>query len=399
MKINYLEESFNYPSYFINEMVFDATYIPEEFNHRENELILLSRFFLPILKNPYDMSKKIVIVGKIGIGKTITVHKFGKMLQESAEIRKINLKFLHLNCRTVKSDYLILKTILDSLIGDIPARGLSIGELNKILIDHINQNPIHLILVFDEMDYLLNRNSDLIYGLTRLNETGKSYNFGLSIIGIVKKKLDLNHLDRASMSSLQNNVIIFKKYTVDQIFYILKQRTKLGLVSGIISDEMIKMIADLSVSTGDMRYSINLLKNAVVYCENNRIKSVIPEAIRIANSEYSTLSTDELKVLNLHELILLKATCNVLKVQKSREVSLNYIKEEYMNLCKQYGKIPRANTQIWEYIQNLKKSDFFTASIRNKNIKGRKTFVGILKYSINKILREVDSVIKDWVMI
>ena len=399
LKINYLEEGFKVPSYFSNELIFDATYMPVKLLHRENELILISRFFLPILKKPYEISKKIIIVGKIGVGKTITAHNFGKMIIESATRRKINLKFLHLNCRNIKSDYLILKTILDSLVGNVPSRGLSIGELNQILIDYLSENLCHIIIVFDELDYLLNRNSDIIYSFTRLNEVGRNFKFGLSIIGILKNKMDLNHLDTASLSSLQNNVISFKKYSLDQTYDILKQRADLGISKGVISEDMLKMIAEMTVNSGDMRLAINLLKNSVIYCENHGLKYVTPEAIRNANSEYTSLGGDDLKYLNFHELILLKATCNLLIAQKSRNVALNIVKEEYSSLCEQYKKNPRSNTQIWEYIQNLKNRDFFDAIVKNKNIKGRKTYIGINQYSVNKIVRGIDSILNEMVLV
>jgi len=43
----------------------------------------LSQLFLTLLTNPNKTSRKILITGKTGIGKTVTVKVFGEMLREA----------------------------------------------------------------------------------------------------------------------------------------------------------------------------------------------------------------------------------------------------------------------------------------------------------------------------
>ena len=96
-----------------------------------------------------------------------------------------------------------------------------------------------------------------------MNEITYSEENYLSIIGIVKNISILNNLDDATLSTLQNEVIRFKKYSSKQIFDILKDRISIGLKAGIISDEILTMISELATESGDMRMALKILKNLV----------------------------------------------------------------------------------------------------------------------------------------
>lgn len=395
LKINYLEESFKARSLFLDEFAFSPAYIPKKLLHRENELIILSRIFLSVLKKPYDYSKKIMIVGNVGVGKTVTIHVFGKMLKESALKRDFNLEYVHINCRTKKSSYLVLQTILNALIDSIPSRGLSPGELINILSKRLEKKSCHLVLILDELDFLLKIDSDLVYSLSRLNENNLDQNIPLSIIGVVKNTANLCNLDEATLSTLQNEILKFKKYSSDQIFDILKDRANVGLAPGVASDEILKMISDIVSKTGDVRTAIRLLKNAAVYCENHDLINITPESVRCVNLEFSPLTYDDLIHFGIHELFLLKAICDLLIAQNSQVIPLNEIKEEYFSICGDFESIPRSNTQIWEYIQNLKKYDIISTTVKNKKIRGRRTYIGISEYSVKKIGEEINIIIKN----
>ena len=131
---NYLEDEFRTHTLFTDESVFESEYIPNDIKHRDNELIFLSRLFLPLLTRPFMLSKKILITGSIGVGKTITIHLFGQMIKQSAKKRSLNIKFIHINCRHKRTSNSILKTILDELIGGLPSRGLSSRDFLEILL-------------------------------------------------------------------------------------------------------------------------------------------------------------------------------------------------------------------------------------------------------------------------
>jgi cell division control protein 6 len=390
---NYLEDEFRTYTLFTNESVFESDYIPNGIKHRDNELIFLSRLFLPLLTRPFSLSKKILITGSIGVGKTITLHLFGKMIIQSAKKRSLNIKYIHVNCRHKRTSVSILKTILDELIGGLPSRGLSSRELFEILVDYLRDKHCHLILVLDELAFIMKNDADLIYSLARINEIYFSDYAYLSFIGIVKDIVSLKNLDAATISSLQNEIIRFKKYTEDQIFDILSDRIEIGLKPGVIDDSVLRIISSITGVTGDMRISLKLLKDSIRYAEHKQMVMITPEIIQEVNSYSHSLTYTEISNLKHHELLLFAAICNIL-TNSCDEITMNELKDEYNAVCNFYNEKTRSDTQLWQYIQTLKRNGFISTIIKNKNQRGRQSYISIPNYSVSKIKTEIEKLLR-----
>jgi Cdc6-like AAA superfamily ATPase len=246
--------------------------------------------------------------------------------------------------------------------------------------------------VLDEVGFLVKKDSDLIYSLTRINEINFSQQFYLSFIGIVKDILSLKNLDDATISSLQNEVIRFKKYSESQIFDILAERIKMGLKPGIVDESVLKLISTITSVSGDMRKSLKLLKDAVRYAEFHQMEKITLSVIQEVNSKTFSLTNNELYYLKRPELLLYASICNMLSNSQT-EVTMNDIKQEYFAVCEYYSEKPRSDTQLWEYIQTLKRNDLITATIKNKNQRGRKSCFSIPNYSIPTIKREIEKIL------
>jgi len=389
---NYLEDEFRTNTLFTDESVFESEYIPNGIKHRDNELIFLSRLFLPLLTQPFAISKKILITGRVGVGKTITLHLFGKMIKESARKRELNIKFIQINCRHIRTSASILKTILNELIGGIPSRGLSSRDFMEILVNYLRDYKCYLILVLDELGFLMKKDSDLIYSLTRINEINFSHQFYLSFIGVVKDILSLKNLDDATISSLQNEVIRFRKYSESQILDILTDRIEVGLKPGVIDESVLKLISSLTSVSGDMRKSLKLLKDAVRYAEYHQMEKITIKVVQEVNSKSFSLTSNELHNLKRPELLLYATLCNMLNNSQT-EVTMNDIKEEYFAVCRHYNEKPRSDTQLWEYIQTLKRNDLITTTMKNKNQRGRQSCFSIPNYSISTIKKEIEKIL------
>ena len=390
---NYLEDEFRTSTLFTDESVFESEYMPDGIKHRDNELIFLSRLFLPLLTHPFTLSKKILITGSVGVGKTITLHLFGKMIKQSARKRELNIKFIQINCRHKRTSASILKSVLNELIEGIPSRGLSSRDFMEILIAYLRDHKCYLILVLDELGFLMKKDSDLIYSLTRINEMNFSSQFYLSFIGIVKDIISLKNLDDATISSLQNEVIRFKKYSKSQILDILTERIETGLKPGTVDESVLKTISSLTSVSGDMRTSLKLLKNAVRFAEHRQMDKITLEVIQEVNSGSFPLTYNELCTLNRPELILYSSICNMLSNSQT-EITMNELKDEYLAVCNYYDEKPRSDTQLWEYVQTLKREDLITTTLKNKNQRGRKSFISIPNYSITTIKKKIEKILK-----
>jgi len=195
------------------------------------------------------------------------------------------------------------------------------------------------------------------------------------------------------VSSLQNEVIRFKKYTENQIMEIIQDRIEVGLKPGIIDESVLKAISSISSTSGDMRTALKILKNAVRYAENHQLEKISLETIQEVNSRLFPLSCGELQRLKQHELLLFYSICNMLTSSQS-EVTMNELREEYTTVCGIYKEIPRSDTQLWQYVQTLKRSELVMTSIKNKHQRGRQSFISIPNYSVKTVQQVLEKLLK-----
>lgn len=169
MEINYLEDQFLSKTLFLHEEFLEINYIPDILIHRETELILLSKIFVKLLEDPFLISRKVTIQGEIGIGKQLLLKHLENVIDVFRK-RNLNIKYIHINCRKEKTPYNILNRIFFHLNCKFSSRGYSVQELITFLEDYL-KSQIYLVLTLDELNYLQFSNFNLIYSLSRLNET------------------------------------------------------------------------------------------------------------------------------------------------------------------------------------------------------------------------------------
>ena len=385
MTINYFEDLLRKPSLFKSEKTLENSYVPEKLPHREKELSLLSQLFLELIINPNSISRKILIVGKTGIGKTATVKLFGEMLINAAAKRSGVIKYVHINCRKERTSYKVLIKIVCALNKNFPKRGYSPQDLLDIIVDIVNSQNLHLLITLDELSYLINKGGDLIYSLTRINDDSFNKQQHLSIIGIVRDISCLSNLDISTMSTLQRNIIHFKKYTREQLYDILKYRAKISLKENVLSAKLIETISDLVHQSGDFRYGLNILWKATKIADNQNLKYITMECVRLANQDIVPFSTiDVLKDISIQKGIFLLALIKALKKTGRIQVSILEITNSYLIICENLGIHPRSHSQLWNYLQEFKRDYLITMEIKSESIKGRKALISVQDIPISK---------------
>jgi len=385
MTIDYFEDLLKKPSLFKNESKLDNNFIPKRLPHRDKELSLLSQLFLVLITNPNSISRKILIIGKTGIGKTATIKLFGEMLVNAAQKRSADIKYVHINCRKERTSYKVLIKIVRTLNNNFPKRGYSPQDLLEIIVDIIKDQNLHLLIVLDELSYLISKEGDLIYSLTRINDDSSNTRQHISIIGIARDISCLSGLDTSTMSTLQRNIIYFNNYNKEQLFDILKYRTEITLKENVISDNLIQIIADLVYQSGDIRYGLNLLWKSTKIAENQNFKYITIESIRLANQDIVPFSTiDILKYMSTQKIIFLLAVINSLDKCGGIHTSVCEITESYLILCESLGMKPRSHSQLWNYLHEFKKEYLITMEIVSESIKGRKAQITVQDIPISK---------------
>jgi Cdc6-like AAA superfamily ATPase len=100
--------------------------------------------------------------------------------------------------------------IIRSINKNFPKRGYSPQDLLEIINDFLNTHNFHILIILDELNYLINNDNDLIYSLTRINDDSFNVPQRVSIIGIVRDVSCINNLDNSTLSTLQRNIIRFE---------------------------------------------------------------------------------------------------------------------------------------------------------------------------------------------
>ncbi len=389
MNIDYFEELLKKPSIFEDESKLDINFTPERLPHREREISLLSQLFLALLTNPNSVSRKILITGKIGVGKTVTVKLFGEVLRNAAKKRGLFINYVHVNCRKEQTSYKVLIKIARSINKSFPKRGYSPQDLLEIILEQLNQQNSHLLLVLDELNYLIKCDENLLYSLTRLNEDSQDQFSRLSIIGIVRDLSGLTNLDSSTMSTLQRNIIKFNDYDIEQIYDILKYRINLSLKQNAISDNILKIICESVKNVGDIRYGLNLIWRSCKIAESQGLNELIIENVRLANQEMIPFSIqDVLKYLTSPKLLFLISIIKSLNKKPICEITIGEILITYKMICENLNLKPRSYSQLWSYLQELKSENIVSIKIESKNNRGRKSKIEVPFFSL-QILEKV----------
>ncbi|RZN56950.1 MAG: hypothetical protein DSO09_02585 [Candidatus Methanomethylicota archaeon] len=370
------------PSVFKNEAVLFPDYVPVNLVHREEQIRNLTRLFRIMIDSPGAILQRAILVGDTGVGKTAVAKRFGTTMEDIAKERKINLKYIHINCYKDRTFFLIIRKIAQSLIPNIPNRGLSVQEFFNLIWNYLEENNLYILLTLDEVDFII-ENEALLYFLSRINDEYVNKKQRISIILITRNLNLLYEIDRSIQSTLLHNIIKFDPYTSNQLYDIIKLRSKEALKEGVIDDDTLNMIAEIAASRGDARYALELLWRAGKYADADGSNKILPEHVRKAQSDVFPFPVNIILELSLHEKLLLLSIASILKKSKSTHTNMGEVESVYNMICENKKIEPRKHTQLWEYIQNLKNIGIIQTKVINT--KGRTTIINLTGIPAEKL--------------
>ncbi|RDE11097.1 MAG: orc1/cdc6 family replication initiation protein [Candidatus Thorarchaeota archaeon] len=380
MAHDYVEDELSRRSVFKSEQFLSIDYVPESLPHRQTELRTLAQNFTTLIRSPGRTSHKFIIEGPVGSGKTAVAKRFAEQLVQAAERREINLHNIHINCRVNKTDYLVFLRALREFKPEFPRRGHSPEELLQMLIEVLDEEDRYLLLILDELDYFIRqRGADILYDLTRLTDDRLNAKQRVSIIAIGRRiPFDEDTLDPSTLSTLQRNIIHFSKYSRDALYDILRDRVEMAFEKNAVMDETLHVISDIASERGDARYAIELLWRAGKQADSNQANLVIPDYARQAKADtHPELRKEIFSTLTPQHKLFLLATARQLKETRSAYVTIGEVEEMYRAACEEYGKEPRAHTQIWEWVQDLNAHGIIDTKRSGSGQRGQTTLIGL----------------------
>lgn len=380
-------------SLFTDKTILQSNYIPSEILHREEQIDLLANILAPSLK--FEKPSNVFIYGKTGTGKTLVAQHVASELKKTADLKKINLEIVYLNCKLKKmadTEYRLIAELARFFGKAIPSTGLPTEDVYNSFFKCIDSKKQTIILVLDEIDQLVKKTGDgIIYSLTRMNSELK--NAQISIVGISNDLMFADYLDPRVKSSLSEEELVFPPYNALQIQDILKKRAVLAFKPDVLDDGIIsKCAAYAAREHGDARRALELLRVACELAERknkNKINMTdLDEAQEKIEREriLDSIITQPKQFQTTIYAILL--TC-----LGKKPVFTSDVYELYKKVCLQTGLRPLTQRRIGDIIAELDMLGIINTKIISKGRYGRTREINLsipinLRLKIRKVLEE-----------
>lgn len=354
-----------------NPRIFSFDYTPERFVHRDEEMKTMARMFRPLLEDGAAVNA--IIGGRVGTGKTLLSRKFSEEITEAGEEFGRNLNCVLVNARLKKSDPMILHSIVSHYQPHFPDRGYSFPEMLEILRKDLRKRKESLIVFLDEADAILNKDSEMIYTLTRFNEERKD-DTTISLV-LVSTHPDLESLmDEGSRDTFKGNTIFLKKYNGEQLLDIMQERIEKGLKPGSLSQDVAALIADGAATDGSARTAIEVMERAGRKAESEGKDEIEAEDVRTAKGKVTVLD-HKLYDLDIQHLVLLQAISRSLK--KKAYTHTGSIAQNYEIICEELDLKKKGHTRLWEMIKELDSTGIICTKRSGQGVGGNTTLVFI----------------------
>jgi len=332
---------------FRDESVFAPGYLPKDFMHRNAQLQEIRLSLKPGLRgvNPVNT----LIQGPPGTGKTTAV-KY--VFSELAETSK-KLVSVYINCEDFSTPYAVFARIYETVHGiSPPSTGKPLEDVKDSIFTRLKRDERCLIVALDEIDRLAaERNIDRI--LIDLLKAHSTYGYDkVGIMGITTDEELMASLDEKSRSVYNPTRIEFKRYAREEVRDVLANRARYGFYDGVLSDRLLREIADKTFERGDMRFGIDLMRRSALLAEKDSSREIkkrhIEEAMKalpdIRKKEAAETMTEEEKLLlelvkespgemsgHYYKIFREKTGCGVKRYNEiiSKLERLNLIKTEY----------------------------------------------------------------------
>lgn len=162
--------------------------------------------------------------------------------------------------------------------------------------EFILQQKTPFTIVFDEVDkvkpttdYSFSAIINYIVGIKKLRENFNKEIPDYSLI-IISNKDIYHYLDEGNKSIFTFHAVVFRKYTNEEIYEIVKDRCKKVYVDGVIDEDTISYLVSKVASFTDLRFTFSVLREAnkilITRNETKITSNIIDEAFKNAEKEF-----------------------------------------------------------------------------------------------------------------
>jgi cell division control protein 6 len=360
-------------SLFREPEVFELDYVPEQFQHREEQMKELAFQVRPGLKGARPLNT--VCRGLPGTGKTTSVKKLFSEIEETTK----KLVPVYVNCQIDNTKFAIFSQIYRKLAGHLPpASGTSFKQVFDAIARIMLRDDLVLLVCLDDANYLLYENemNRVLYTLLRSHEAHEGTRIGVVLI-ISDMTVDLvQAVDARVASVFRPTEVYFPPYREDEVAGILRDRVNQGLYPTALPEAMFRLVVEQTMKNGDLRVGIDLLKRATLSAEKAARRTVERDDICRAYevSKYLHLAFT-VKTLKAEEKELLKKVAELSSGEKEMNAG------EVFKSLKEQEKI--GYTRFYEMVKKLDAMRLVDLSYRDG--RGRTRLIS-LRYEPGRVL-------------
>ena len=357
MDENEFRKQFMTKSVFKKASSLDMSYVPEKLLCRDEAIKSLIYNFRRILEEKEQPTISCLILGKGGVGKTVTARYFGRNFKSIALEKDVNIFVEYFNCINFRSKSKIVRELLAKYTHG-SGRGFSDDEALKLILTQLIRENGYMLLVIDEIHLL---KSDEILAFLDIAETYGHQNAKLSIL-LISRSRDWMRIETERILSRLNEKIILKPYNFEDAKKILEYRSEKAFKEYVISDNILNMIGRIVADHENMRHGIEILRKSGLYADKHNLSSVDAEIIREASNEvYPTFRADIIDQLNDQELLALYGVARSLINHKDPFTLVDDAFEEYQIICETYSIEPHVKMSFRKYIRQLNQLEIISS--------------------------------------
>ncbi|HLC84198.1 MAG TPA: AAA family ATPase [Candidatus Nanoarchaeia archaeon] len=244
---------------FKNELALDFEFVPKLIPFREQQQQYVASCIKPLFQK--RNGRNLVMHGPPGVGKTVAIrHVFRELEETTDEVIPI-----FINCWQKNTTFKIFEDMCQQL-GFAFTQNKNTAELIKIIETKTKGKGI--VIAFDEIDKA--EDYDFLYLLLeRL--------LSKSILLITNFSDWLQGLDIRIKSRLVPDQIEFKAYDTKETTAILNQRLDYAFFPNVWDPSALKIVADKTTESKDIRAGLTILKEAGLAAEAASSRKILPD--------------------------------------------------------------------------------------------------------------------------
>ena len=256
--------------------VFEIDHVPEQFNHRDAQIRELAFQVRPGLRGARPLNT--VCRGPPGTGKTTSVKKVFAEIEEATK----KLAPVYINCQIDNTKFAVFSQIYRKVTVRSPhSSGTSFKQVFDAIARALLREEQVLLVALDDANYLLYENeiNHVLYPLLRSHEAYPGVRIGvIAIVSDMSVSLQ-NEVDARVASVFRPTEIYFPPYSEEEVRGILEERILQGLYLNVLRSDMLDLVVEQTMKSGDLRVGIDLLKRAALNAEKEARRSVEREDI------------------------------------------------------------------------------------------------------------------------